>query len=328
MKESRLFVTGATGFVGGALAMRLAAEGAEVRALARDPEKAAFLRNYENIEIIIGDLMDQQQMEAATEGCMYVFNVAAALGGPLEHQRKANVAGVRNIMQASARADVRRVIHISTISVYGYKHTGDIVEDITLTPANEPYGKTKSEGEGIVRTIGASQGISYAIIRPGAIYGPRSWAWTGRFFSLARRKPAIFLGKGTGAAPIIYIDDLLDLCIIAAQHPNAHQQAFNAVNDPSPTWRQYLLEYAKLAGHQSYLGIPLWLLKPPMRLVAAFSKPYSLAALFFTILEPLTTYFRYRNTKATQLLDWRPKTSLEAGVQSSIPWLRDRGLID
>ena len=81
-------VTGATGFVGGALSHRLADEDARVKALARTPEKGDFLHTRQDIEIVPGDITDAERMREVVQGCTHVFHVAAALQGNMAQNRR------------------------------------------------------------------------------------------------------------------------------------------------------------------------------------------------------------------------------------------------
>lgn len=322
-----VLVTGASGFLGGALARRLAADGARVKALARRPEKARFLQGQPNIEIVQGDITDAGQMRAAADGCQVVFHVAAALGGPLEAQRRANVDGTRRVMLASAAAGVERVVHVSSIAVYGYGVRGDVTEDTLQRPGRVPYNLTKSEAETVVREIGVEYSLPYSIIRPGMIYGPRSGGWTVTMFKVGRRKPTIWFGDGSGSAHPIYVDDVVDLTILLATHPAAVNEAFNCSADPAPTWRQFISSYSRMAGHESWLGIPIL----PIRLLAPVidlalelrGEPQEVGKLAGF----MQSQRCYRMTKARDLLGWQPRVDLATGMKHSEAWLREVGLL-
>lgn len=316
-------VTGATGFLGGAVARRLADEGACVKALARRPGRDAYLRDMPNIEIVSGDILDAERMKAVTQGCDYVFHVAAAMSGSLDYQRKLNVDGTRHVIQAAAAAAVQRVVHVSTIAVYGYGYTTDVTEDRPQRPGRVPYNISKAEGETVVR----AGGVPYSIIRPGMIYGPRSGMWTAFMFNLGKRNPTIFLGDGSGYAHPIYIDDVVDLTILLATHPAAENEAFNCAPDPAPTWREFLGGYARLAGHQRWLGLPvlpLKLLAPVIELALTLrGEPQDVPAL----IPFMQGHKTYKMDKARRLLGWEARVHLEEGIRRCEPWLRDKGLL-
>ncbi|MCB9453406.1 MAG: SDR family NAD(P)-dependent oxidoreductase [Anaerolineaceae bacterium] len=327
LQGQTVLVTGATGFVGGALARRLANDGADVKALARTPEKGHSLRDVPNIEIVQGDITDAERMKAVIQGCDIVFHVAAAIGGTFEFQHKANLDGVRNVMLAAAEAGVKRVVHVSTIAVYGYRASRAVTEATPPNPGRVAYNRTKAEGERTVREIGKERGVSYSIVRPGMIYGPRSNAWTRMLFQVARRKPTPFLGDGSGNPAPIYIDDLIDLMLLMAEHPAAENETFNAVNDPPPTWREFLGGYSQLVGHQAWFGLPVWMgtvVAPLAELVMTLrGTPQDVPALISYVTGQRT----YSTAKARELLGWQPKTSLADGIQQCAPWLREKGLL-
>lgn len=326
-KDATVLVTGATGFLGGALARRLAAEGARVRALARRTGRDSYLRDLQNVEIVMGNIVDAERMLQVTSGCDYVFHSAAALSGSLAHQRRTNVDGTRSVALAAASAQVKRLVHISSIAVYGYACRGDVVEDTPQQPGRPAYNITKSEAETALQQVAAETGLSYSIVRPGMIYGPRSAAWTVQMFKLARRRPTIWLGDGSGSAYPIFVDDVVDLTLLLAVHQAAESQAFNCAPDPSPTWRQFLGEYARLAGHTSWLGVPVTL----ARALAPFIEigltlrgtPQDLPSLVVYAASQRT----FKMNKARSLLGWQPQVDLPSGVARCAPYLREIGLL-
>jgi nucleoside-diphosphate-sugar epimerase len=328
MKDSTAFVTGATGLLGGALARRLAAEDARVRALVRSPHKADFIRGVDGIEMVQGDVTDAARMRELIAGCDIVFHCAAAFGNR-EQQQRVNVEGTRCVMQASAEAQTKRVIHVSSLAVYGYAKYGILREDEPIIPtAHEPYSQTKAEGETVVREIASQHHISYVIIRPGMIYGPRAEQWTDRMFRLARRRPVIWIGDGGGSTFPVHVDDVVDMMIVTATHPAAHNQTFNCVHPVPVTWREFLLGYAKLAGHQSWLGIPPALAVVLARIVGALSLPGSRAKAAPDALQGLYSQRSVDMSKARTLLDWQPKIDLETGIQTCVPYLQAKGWLN
>jgi 2-alkyl-3-oxoalkanoate reductase len=327
LEGKTVLVTGATGFVGGAVARRLAGDGAQVRALARRSERDRYIRDVDGIEIVTGDITNADQMIRVTAGCDYVIHAAAATGGSLEAQRLVNVLGTRHVVEAAAVCSVGRIVHVSTIAVYGFRYREDVTEDTPLAPGSDPYSVTKAEAEAALHEVAAQRGISYSIIRPGMIYGPRSSAWTRRMFNVARRKPTIFFGDGSGSAYPIYVDDVVELIALLAVHPAADGEAFNAAPDPSPTWREFLGAYAALAGHNRWLGIPPLLLRPLVALVGILAPRGSRYRDLPDLLSFLCANITYRMDKAHQRLDWQPRIRLQEGIESCIPYLKERGLL-
>ncbi|RMF82603.1 MAG: SDR family NAD(P)-dependent oxidoreductase [Chloroflexi bacterium] len=323
-----VLVTGATGFLGGALALRLASEGIHVRALGRNHDrKGAHLRNNANIEALTGDITDIDRMRDVTSDCDCVIHAAVNYGKRTSQQR-VNIDGTRHVVQTATENNVRRVVHISSIAVYGYHVVGDINEDDPLTTGPEAYSMTKAEAERVVRSVGDENGLEYSIVRPGMIYGPRSKTWTRNLFKLARRKPMPFLGDGSGSVHPIHVDDVVDLCLTCATHPAAVGEAFNCTPDPSPTWREFLGLYAQLAGHNRWLPLPpvlgTHIIAPIGEVVARLrGEPQELPTLARYIQRRVT----YKMDKARNLLNWQPQIDLQSGVASCVSWLREQGLL-
>jgi nucleoside-diphosphate-sugar epimerase len=253
--DNRVLVTGATGFLGGWLVNRLSADGVPVRALARRPDRDRYIKDLPHVEIVQGDITDGARMQEVIQRCSVVYHVAAALGGNIDHQRRVNVGGTRTVAEAAASVGVRRIVHVSTIAVYGYRNRADVTEDTPFDPGHDPYNITKAEAETALREVCAAHGLEYTIIRPGMIYGPRSNTWTRIMFRLARRKPTIFIGDGSGSAYPIHVDDVVDLMTVLASHDATPGEAFNCTPDPSPTWRDFLGAYSRLAGHDAVAGV-------------------------------------------------------------------------
>jgi nucleoside-diphosphate-sugar epimerase len=324
LSGEKIMVTGATGFLGNMLVRRLLDEGAQIRVLARSPEKARRMEAL-GAEIIAGDITDSDAVRQAVEGSTYVYHLAAALGGNLEAQIKANVEGTRTVMQAAGEAKVRRVVHVSTISVYGYRHTGDVTEDMPLNPGADPYPITKKQAEEVVRQIADQQHVAYSIIRPAMIYGPRSGLWTGQFFRLAKRNPTPFIGDGSGNTHPIYVDDVVEMLLMLATHPAAENQTFNCSADPAPTWREYLQGYSRLAGHQNWLALPVPLARLVVGMIGMLAPRRSALRDLTDMLNLVLSKTTFKTTKARECLGWKAQVSLEEGIERCAPWLREKG---
>jgi nucleoside-diphosphate-sugar epimerase len=320
-----VLVTGATGFLGSALTTRLAKDGVRVRALARNPQKSKYIASLPGVEIVSGDITNADQIHQAVRGCEVVFHVAAALGGPLDAQRQINTTGTQNVARAAAGAGTLRMVHVSSIAVYGYGQTGDVTEATPPAPGQDPYNITKAEAEDTLRDIATTNHMPYSIIRPAMIYGPRSGLWTGQLFRLAKRRPTLFIGRGDGTTYPIFVDDVVDLMILLAQHPDAVGEIFNCAPDPSPTWREFLGAYSKLAGHQSWLGIPPGLISPFVALIGTLARPNTQVKELPNMLRMALRHTAFKMTKARERLGWEPGVDLQSGVERCAPWLRDKG---
>ena len=323
--EKPVFVTGATGFLGSALTRHLASHGASVRALARQPGVRVDL---EGVEVVQGDVTDGNRMRALIRGCGIVFHAAATMGGSPIEQHQVNVDGTRNVMRAATEAGIERVVHVSSFGAYGFSGRSDFSEATPLEPGHAAYGVSKAESEDVVREIARETGVSYSIIRPGMIYGPGSGVWTEAMYKLARRRPTLFPGDGSGSMPAVHVSDVIGLMSVLAVHPAASEETFNCTSDPSPTWREFLGAYSRLAGHDRWFAIPLAPLRVVARLVAAFAPSGTRFKDLPQLIEFVTSQHRFPMDKARELLDWQPQVGLTEGIESYVPFLREKGLLD
>ena len=104
-----------------------------------------------------------------------------------------------------------------------------------LAPANDPYSQSKAAAEVALQEVAEETGLPYSIIRPGAIFGPSARLWTGAIYRLVRRRPLLFPGNGNGSIPAIYVDDVVDLCLLATRNEAAIGETFHATPQPSPS---------------------------------------------------------------------------------------------
>ncbi|MBN2470270.1 MAG: NAD-dependent epimerase/dehydratase family protein, partial [Anaerolineae bacterium] len=173
LRGETVLVTGATGFLGGTLAARLLADGVRVRALVRSEQRGRDL-GARGVQLILGDLTDPQALQRAVEGCTVVFSVGAALHGTAAEQYTVNVTGVEQLVEAAHRAGVRRVVHVSSIAVYGVERPGVLSEAMPAQPGSDYYGQSKALGERRLFERAAALGLEAVVVRPGMIYGPGS----------------------------------------------------------------------------------------------------------------------------------------------------------
>ncbi|RMG75613.1 MAG: NAD-dependent epimerase/dehydratase family protein [Chloroflexi bacterium] len=325
LKNQTVLVTGATGFLGSALVKRLSIEGGKkIKALVRRPERAKFIHDLDGVELVFGDITNAAHIQNVMPGCDVVFHVAAALGGNLTHQYAVNVQGTRHLVEAAVRAGVKRFVHVSTISVYGYRNRTDVTESTPYDPGADPYHITKVMAEKTLIDYAAD--MPYTIIRPGMIYGPRSQMWTKTMFKLVRKR-VFFIGDGSGSAYPIYVDDVVDLMLTLAHHPAAIGEAFNCTPDPSPTWREFLSGYAQLAGHDRWISLPPVMFRAFALIVSALAPKNSQAKDLNDLIPFLTNYITYKMDKARDLLGWQPKVTLNEGIQNCVPYLKEKGLL-
>jgi nucleoside-diphosphate-sugar epimerase len=173
----KVFVTGATGFIGGEVARQLRARGDEVACLVRSPQKAAKLSAL-GCELVSGDLGDAEAIRSGMAGCDAVVHAAAMyeVGIPAKQHPamwEANVAGTERVLSAAREAGVAKLVYVSTVGIFGNTHR-QVVDESYEHPGREftsYYEETKLEAHRVAKRM-IEDGLPGVIVQPGGVYGP------------------------------------------------------------------------------------------------------------------------------------------------------------
>jgi nucleoside-diphosphate-sugar epimerase len=255
-------VTGAAGFIGAHCVRYLTTRGWRVRALDVHPAPPDFAKLGTNVEFRQQDLRDAGVLTAAVEGVEVVFHLASvhlAVGAKYEEFESVNVKALEQLVQACASARVRRLVHVSSVGVYGHVERPPATEDAPLHPVNT-YERTKRAGEEALRRAAARFGVDFIIIRPSWVYGigcPR----TEKLVSALRKGRFFYIGAARNLRHPIYIDDFLDgLMLAAAAGPEAVGQTFNIAGPRYMTVEEMVSTFAKgIQAPAPRRRIPRWL---------------------------------------------------------------------
>ncbi len=249
----KALITGATGFIGSAVARCLIGAGLDVRALVRP---GGDRRNLEGlkIEIVTGDLKDRRSLEKAVSHCSALFHVAAdyRLWTPRPAEMyEVNVTGTRNIMLASANAGVARIVYTSSVATIGLTPDGSPADEDT--PVSFPdmighYKRSKFLAEAEVRKLTGDLGLPAVIVNPSTPVGPRDIkpTPTGR----------MIIDAASGRMPA-YVDsglNLIDVNDVAAGHLLAMEKGKIGdryiLGSANMTLREIFSEIACIAGRR------------------------------------------------------------------------------
>jgi dihydroflavonol-4-reductase len=224
----KVFLTGATGFVGGHLVDRLLAGGHEVAALVRTPARATGLA-ARGVALIQGDLHHHAALREGAAGAAVIIHVAALTGAVDEGEfLAANRDGTANVVGA-ARSSPRRppVVYVSSMAAGGPARRGAPKRDAGADHPVTMYGRSKLAGEQVLR----DSGHPWVILRPPTVYGPRDQDNLLTVFKAARTGIAPVFGDGSMELSAIHVVDLADACIAAAASEGARGGTFY-VNHP------------------------------------------------------------------------------------------------
>ncbi|MGV1098219.1 NAD-dependent epimerase/dehydratase family protein [Thiovibrio sp. JS02] len=244
-----VLVTGASGFLGKRLVKMLLRDGYRVRALVRKLSNIEQLRMV-GAEIFYGDVACEKSLEPAFSGVDYVVHAAADTGGSEEEGKISTIQGTKNILKFCRNAAVKRMVYISSCSVFGvadYKAGERVTEDSSLERFPErrgAYSLYKLEAEKIVSQAMAAGDVPCVCLRPGLIYGPGGEVFTPMMgFSLAELY--VVIGDGTFVLPLTYVDNLCSVILTAMRREQSVGKTYNVVDPEQVTKREYMERLVK-----------------------------------------------------------------------------------
>lgn len=349
--DGKVLVTGAGGFIGGRVVEVLAqGQPHRIRPSIRRWSTAARIGRLP-LDPVQCDLMEPSQISAALEGVDSIIHCAVG-------DRASTVKGTRNLLAAARDHAVRRVVHLSTIDVYG-RATGTVTEDHPLVRTGREYGDSKIEAEDVCQEF-ASQGLDVVILRPTIVYGPFSDLWTLEFAERFRDRTWLLPKKlCQGRCNLVYVDDLVQAILLAINASGVRGEAFNVNGPDNITWQEYF------EALNAALGLPS-LPSPPesasrMRSLATAPIRSAAKATFKRFENPILHLYK-RSRAARSLMKWvestlrrtpsfqefdlygrvahfpagkaekqlgyRPVVPVDDGVHLSAQWLAHVGVVD
>jgi dTDP-glucose 4,6-dehydratase len=313
LKDLPVLVTGAGGFIGSRLTEALCARGARVRAFVRYNSRAdigllkllpaGVLRS---VEVIMGDLQDEDALEKAASGTALVFHLGALISIPYSYQHpvevvRANILGTLAVLQACRKAGCR-LIHTSTSEVYGSALRVPIDEQHPLQ-GQSPYSASKIGADKLVESYYRAFGVPAVTIRPFNTYGPgqSARAVIPTIITQALQAEEIHLGNLDALRDFTYLDDTVAAFIKAAETPGIDGETFNLGSGREVSIRELSEEIVELTGSRARVVVDEERLRPEK------SEVFRLLA---------------DNSKARRVLGWAPQVELREGLTRTIAWVR------
>lgn len=325
----KIFLTGATGFIGERLALRLAEDGHQVHALVRDPHKAARLTHPQIIKFA-GDLSDEAAMKAAMAGCSEAYHLAA-LAKVWDKNPNAfyeiNVLGTRKLLDAARDAGVAKVVVTSTAGVMGPSSAKwPIVSENSerATDFFTEYESTKyeSEQEIIAR---AQQGEHIVIVNPTRVYGPGflsdSNAVTMMITRYSQGKWRVIPGDGHKVGNYVFVEDVVNGHLLAMERGRSGERYLLAGENAS--YNEFFEQLAEVCGQQYRLfRIPVAVLLTASQLMVLWNKLTGAAPLITpNWVRKYLYHWRVDSAKARQELGYDP-TPLREGMAQTVRWFK------
>ena len=325
-------ITGGTGLVGHHLITQLQQRGDTVRVLVLPNENAQKLEDR-GVTVYRGNICEPETLVAPMRGVDTVFHLAAMQGlwVAIEQYHKVNVTGTENVCRAALKAGVRRIVHVSSWTIYGMDRGWPVTEDAPPAPRNDPYWITKAQGDVVVRRMIDEDHLPAAIIRPGTIFGVGDRLNFGRTAEKVRAGKGLILGSGRNSLPLVYVTDVVQGLLLCADHDNALGQAFNITNDQPLTQEEFLYAIARELD------------AAPPRLHIPYAAAYALATAAERIVplnsskHPIVTRHgvtlygtdnRHSIDKARTELGYEPQVSIREGIKLACDWYRQEIMSD
>ena len=328
----KVVITGGTGMVGKQLAFRLSAEGHDVTALGRKAAVAAELKEH-GVYCALAHLEDAEAMSHAIAGNEVVYH-CAALSTPWGDEKafyQSNVVGTQNVIDACIEHGVKRLVYISTPSVYfNFKDRFGVKESDSL--AEKPpskYTETKLEAERRVMDA-KNQGLEVIVLRPRGIFGPEDQVLLPRLLKAIRQKRLPVMGNGKNRVDLTYIDNLVDAMALCLDvEPSATGRIYNITNgEPVVLW-----DFIRSLVQE--LGIPYRPRSVPYSVMYGLAYAMELKATYLTpSAEPVLTRYTVGLLSKSQTLDieeaksrlgYQPKVSMHQGMLRVAEAFRKRG---
>jgi UDP-glucose 4-epimerase len=315
LRDAPVLVTGADGFIGSHLVERLVADGARVRAFCiyNSRGSAGWLDELDPatraaIDIRLGDIRDARFVERATEGMEVVFHLAALIAIPYSYTAvesfiDTNIRGTMHVLEAAARAGVRRIVHTSTSEVYGTPETLPITEGHPLR-AQSPYAASKVAADQLALAYHRSFDAPVVVLRPFNTYGPRQSeraVLPTMLRQLLAGRSEIRLGRLDPRRDLTFVGDTVDGFVRAATAAGIDGDTIQLGTGRSESIGELFALACRLT------GVDAVAVEDPARMRPDASEVMVLVS------DP---------SHARDVLGWEAGTSLEDGLAATIDWLR------
>lgn len=326
----RIFVTGATGFIGSHFVERAIGAGHSIVALYRPGNRdsgALQLLRDRGAHLIAGDILQPESFAQALVDvacCCHFASAFREMGVADDYFDSINVKGARRVLETAAANGVRRFVYCSTAGIYGQQVDGLIDERRTPQPWNA-YERSKLAAEKAVREGARAIGIEYVILRPSSVYGPRDQRLHKLFHAVARGRFPLF-GSGAGRRHMIYVADLVDAFLLACESPAAANEEFIVAGPRAAPLKETLEILARAAGRTTF-G-PRLPLKPMLMLSGVVEdvcrKLNVKPPLHRRRMDFYLNNAEFDCSRAHSKLAWRPRVDLHDGFTATLASLAAR----
>jgi NAD+-dependent farnesol dehydrogenase len=324
----KYLITGATGYIGTQLTQRLVAEGHTVHALYRSEGKATALRQFPNVVLKKGDLLDVPSLQAAVQGCDAVFHVAA-FAKPWDKRPATfyeyNLQGAINVFEAARQAGAKRVVFTSTAGTISPAQGGKPSDEATPRAMDyfTDYDRSKGQAEEAAVSL-SGNGMDIVTVNPSRVYGPGLLSDSNGVTRMVKMylegKFRLLPGDGNSLGNYVFIDDVVEGHLLAMQQGRAGERYI--LGGSNASFNGFFQKLSAISGKkQRMLKVPLAV----MNIAAHFMEfRANLTGTPPVLTPPWVKRFNYHwelsVEKARKELGYSPLT-LEQGLTKTVEWL-------
>jgi nucleoside-diphosphate-sugar epimerase len=319
----RVFITGANGFIGRALAQRYRSLGVDVRGV--------DLTADTQWNVVAGDVCTVDDWQAHLDGADLVIHTAAVVSmvAPMRKAWEVNCRGTRLLLTACRDLGVARFVQLSSVAAYGVDFPDGVDESWPLIANGNSYTDTKITGEHLVLAAHAGRELDCTIIRPGDVYGPASRAWVVAPLEAMKARQFLLPDHGRWTFSPVYIDDLVDGVVLAAASSAGAGQIFNITHGTGVSCAAFFDHHWRWLGRKGSIpslpkGIAMAVAEAGGQLARWAGRHSELGRGTLGLFARPGTY---SIEKARRLLGFEPKVDLADGMCRTESWARERGLI-
>src|SRR4051794_945828 len=248
--RSKVFISGALGFIGSVLAERYRSEGAEVRGV--------DVRAEPDLGVVAGDIAEPGAWQQHAEGCDLVVNTAAnvGFGGDLDAVWRVNVLGTRRMIDAAQHGGAERFVQFSSVTTFGFEYPDGVDETYPVRLTGNPYPDSKIASEQVTLQAHVAGDVAATIVRPGDVYGPGSRGWTVLPVQMIKSGQMILPDGGRGQIGPVYVDNLADGVMLAADSQKAVGEIFTIADGPGIEIGEFFSHYERMLGRKRSRTLP------------------------------------------------------------------------
>jgi len=322
-----IFITGASGFIGGHLTRVNLEKGNRVRALVLPDDPGRYHLEQSGVELILGDLRDGDTVRKGAQGADIIFHCAAVVTdwAPMRLFEEVTVGGTENVCRAAVVSGVSRLVKISTNDVFGLDEDVVMDENSPLKTWGEPYPDTKIRAEKMAWKYYREEGLPVTMVYPCWAYGEGDLTFVPLLADAIIKGEMMFWRRDVIVWPT-YIDNLIDLLLLIAEDERAVGNGYLVHDGESTTLQEFCASIARALQ-----------VKPP-RLHIPYAAAYTMAVLLEGLWKllrrkkrPLLTTYTVKNLgsrlrfsieKAERELGWKPIVSFADGLTKTLDWVK------